>query len=361
LTFGGAAAKADAGGAADVDPYFDFDVPDALDRVTHSLSTGSLALFSVEWFIVRLSSVWVLPMAALALLSPAIPCLVRSCVHQIPWFGSSGVSQFVVVINALYCAPVVLFMMLTLTSFLDMLLFRDRLLRGLTASVRPELASSCGVRVALDLREPTNLVTWFEVITYLRQRCLSEEVEPFNTLLLPVTILNLAMCAMFMWEWIVFHVGDVPQAYVISALDILSGITVAWLSAFIYVSTARACSINIALEEHAEVLEQTQVEMRVAIRQLRLELVSLDQTRSTADARAKVAQELRALEETDFMLTSVVRKTRNVDMYKPFKLLGISVTKTRLRALASVLIAGFLSGVWRQIDDILFTSFGITF
>lgn len=103
-------------------------------------------------------------------------------------------------------------------------------------------------------------------------------------------------------------------------------------------------------------LESTQVELRMAIRQLRMA------ARLHAELEtAALSHELRALEETDFQLTAIVRKTRNVDMFKPFKLLGVSITSSRLRALGTLLLTGFISGIWRQVDDVLFTSFGITF
>ncbi|KAJ1621593.1 hypothetical protein T492DRAFT_1068701 [Pavlovales sp. CCMP2436] len=347
------------------DPYYDGDVPDALDRVTHSLSIAHTPLYSAGWFVTRLQQrlvvVWVV---IIALLSPAIPCLVRWLVHSIPFLGSHPVSKFVVLVNIIWCAPSLLIVLLTLTTFLDMLEFRKRLLRGLTATVRPDLAATYGVRVALDLREAVNLSTWSEVIIYLRRRCLDEEVRPFNSLLLPVALLDLSLCAMFIYEWVAMHTfleGE-SQAYVISALDILSALSVTWLSVFLYVAMSRACEINIALEQHAEVLENTQVEMRGAIRALRRERdAATDGSREATASALAVAKELAGLEETDFHLTAIVRKTRNVDINKPFKLLGVSITTSRLRALGTALMAGFLSGVWRQLDDVLFTSFGVAF
>lgn len=231
------------------DRYYDTDQPDALDRVTHSLSFDSQQLFSAEWFRTRFQQPRSGALAiAIALTSPAIPCLVRHAVHGLPYLGEHAASRFVVAVNIAYGVPSLLIVLLTLTAFLDMLQFRKLLLRGLTASVRPDLASDSGVRVTLDLRDAVNLSTWFELITYLRMRCLSAEVRPFNSLLLPVALLDLGLCAMFMWEWVAFHVGDEPQDYVISALDILSALSVTWLSGFIWVAMSRACDINIALD-----------------------------------------------------------------------------------------------------------------
>jgi hypothetical protein len=149
--------------AHDSYPYYDQDAPDALDQVTHSLSIGSARLYSSGWLRARLAQPHAWAMAVLALVSPAIPCLVRSLVHGLSYVGTHPASVFVVCVNTAYGAPALLIVLLTMTHFTSMLAFRKALLRGLTASVRPDLASECGMQVALDLREPTNLTTWFAV------------------------------------------------------------------------------------------------------------------------------------------------------------------------------------------------------
>lgn len=337
------------------DEYYEYDLPDALDKVTHSMAIGQHALFSFLWFRERLRRPIVPLLVVLAVLSLAIPCMVRQFIHGIPYYGAHPASRFVVLLNSIYAVPSVLVVLLTLHHFLDMLQFRKLLLRGLTATVRSELASDCGVRVLLNLREPVNLKTWSHLISYLRRRNLSEEVVPFNTLLLPALLLDVALCLMFIWEWIEFHVEEDPE-YTVNALDIISGVTVVWLSTYIIMAMSRACDINIALESHAEVLEGTQVDIREAIS----ELGRPGETTGSSWYGSE-DKELRSLRTADEILTAIVRKTRNVDINKPFKLLGVSITTSRLRAVAGILIGGMLSGLWRQVDDVLFMSFGIEF
>jgi len=333
------------------DQYFEHDLPDELDGVTHSMAIGQYSLFSPKWFGVRLRRPRTPFLVILSIASLAIPCLVRKFVHQIPFFGAHRASQFVVVLNSLFVAPSVLVVLLTMDHFLDMLEFRKRLLRGLVATVRADLASSCGVRVLLDLRTPENLTTWNHLMSYLRLRCLRQEVVPFNTMLLPALLLAVGLCGMFIWEWIVYHLKESPH-YTINALDIISGVTVVWLGIYIIIATSRACDINIALDRHAEVLEATQVDIREAIIELNA-LPDLDQSLAST--------ELRTLRDANELLTALVRKTRYVDINKPFKLIGVSITTNRLRTLAGILIGGMVSGILRQLDDILFTSFGIEF